>query len=172
MVNANLDRNVHVGARVYLRRTDGSKRIHEATCMDIYSHSLALRAQAPFVVGEVVELVSGESSAGEFMAAKAHRARVMYRVSDCYGLRWLGETNVPPKADATAAAARLAAARKLLADLKAAYDTLPAAHRVALRETLTDCANGCPDGGSRGVLVLQTPGVGKKESEAVRPSLC
>lgn len=151
----NRGRNVRVGAQILLRRTDGSNRKHEATCTEVNSQNIGLCVKAHFVVGEVVELVCGKNSTKE----AGRRARVMYRMADRYGLSWLTET-APGATVSPDAFARIAAARKLLAELKAAYDTLPAPHRGAVREALAGPAvksaiRGCP---------------GEKNAERLRPS--
>ena len=133
------DRNLHVGARACIYRNDGSNRGYEAICTDVELESIGLRTTAVFAVGEVVEIAfAGCGSDGEVRL----RARVLYRMSERYGFGVLSETAINAEvAPATRSdEGRLKEARRLLAELKAAYKTLPAVHRAAVRKVLTQKA--------------------------------
>lgn len=120
---------------IRIRRTDGSNRIHEATCTEGCRPGVGLSATARFAVGEVVELLGGDGPDG----SHARRARVLFRRGDVYGLDWLPDP-APEVAPDAASPERLAAARKLLEDLKTAYHSLSLAERRAVRRVLHEQA--------------------------------
>ena len=133
------DRNLHVGARVCIYRNDGSNRGYEAICTDLELESIGVRTSAVFAVGEVVEITfAGCSQEREIRV----RARVLYRMSGRYGFGVLSESasNSQPVSAAGREDCPIKTARKLLSDLKAAYQALPAVHRAAVRKALTQKA--------------------------------
>jgi hypothetical protein len=133
------DRNLHVGARVCIYRNDGSNRGYEAICTDLELESIGLRTSAVFAVGEVVEIAfAGCRHEREIRV----RARVLYRMACRYGFGVLTESagNTQTTSAAGRDDSRIKTARKLLSDLKAAYQALPAVHRAAVRKALTQRA--------------------------------
>ena len=128
--------NVRAGNRIQVRRTDGSNRTHEAICTDTNRQGIGFHARADFAVGEVVELLIGRNGQN---APKRERARVLYRNMNLYGLGWLIDYAPEPAPDGPGAE-RLAAARHLLARLRAAYQSLPSPQRAAVRNALHEQA--------------------------------
>jgi hypothetical protein len=122
------------GHPILVRRTDGSNRIHHATCTDVNHRGIGFVAKTVFVVGEVVELLIGH---GEGKEAKKHRARVLFRMRDRYGLGLLAEHPAQGSPQLTSTE-RLEAARKLLTQLKTSYEALPEQHRQVIRNTLCE----------------------------------
>jgi len=129
------NRNLRVGKSIRIRRTDGSGRIHEAICTETNSQGVGLFAWAVFAVGEVLELVAGASPEVQ----KTRRVRVLYRRASLYGLAWLPDPAPGPSRESVSHE-RLAAARKLLDELKAAYRSLPSTERAAVRRALREQA--------------------------------
>jgi hypothetical protein len=133
------DRNLHVGAHVCVYRSDGSNRGYDAICTGIELEGIDLHTPAVFAVGEVVDVAfAGCNSEYETRL----RARVLYRMSERYGLGLLPEATANPEPSSAAAQGdcRKKTARNLLAQLKASYDALPAVHRAAVRKALTQKA--------------------------------
>jgi len=126
--------------RVY--RNDGSNRAYEATCTHLEPGGIALRTEAVFAVGEVVEFsfTSPERKESEQKKMDRHPARVIYRTSDRYGLGLLtkGVKNRKPVSAMNEQDCRLQTARQLLAELKASYNSLPPAHQEAVREAILE----------------------------------
>ncbi len=130
------NRKFRIGEDMRIYRNDGTNRAYEATCTHIEPGGIALRTQAVFTVGEVVEF---SFAGGGEPSQDRHPARVMYRTSDRYGLGLLNagtRKRQPAPVDADHECC-LQAARQMLAELKAAYDTLPAAHKEAVRNAIT-----------------------------------
>jgi len=131
------NRNIRIGEPIRIYRHDGSNRAYEAICTHLEPGGIALRTQAVFAVGEVVEFSFANSDRS---CEDRLPARVMYRASDRYGLGLLnaGTTKRGPAPVAAKGDYRLLAARKLLAELKATYAALPAAHQEAVREAILE----------------------------------
>jgi hypothetical protein len=129
------NRNFRIGENLRIYRNDGTNRSYEAICTHIEPGGIALRTQAVFTVGEVVEFTFADSA---WRGKDRHPARVMYRTLDRYGLGLLnsGIRNRKPASLATEDDDRLQTARQLLFELKTSYDVLPAAHREAVREVI------------------------------------
>jgi len=120
-----------IGQPVYIHRGDGSNRVSEGTFTSADVLGIGLSTPAVFAVGEVVEFVFAPGGQQDKVR---YRARILYRTSNRYGLGLLREPEPLPGGGDY----RLHRAAKLLAGLKAAYDSLPAAHQEVVCETLME----------------------------------